>query len=194
MERKAREEAERRIRAEIEQKAREEAERKIRAEMEQKIREETERRLKGSADRETKSEPAGKAKEKTEKAPPRDAGHPDATGRFSAKAQPSSQDSKDDFMTIAVADIYIRQGLFEEAYKIFHRITEMEPDNFEAKKKLSDLETLMKAKGIRKPSETVAASPPPVKEAPAAVPAPQGVSPHEKDSVAKKKHGKVGYV
>ncbi|HVM31824.1 MAG TPA: tetratricopeptide repeat protein, partial [bacterium] len=85
--------------------------------------------------------------------------------------------------TVAVAEIYTRQGLYEEAQKIYQRIIHAEPDNFEAKKKLADVENLIKTKGGKAPA-------PPAPAAPAAEKSPEG----EKDSGGKKKSNRVGYV
>jgi hypothetical protein len=106
------------------------------------------------------------------------------------------EDNRDEFMTIAVADIYVRQGLLEEAAKIYRRITVAEPDNLEAKKKLGDVEGMIKAKGgaagaekPAAPTNTAPAKPAETPAAPAAHP-PDG----EKDSGGKKKSNRVGYV
>lgn len=199
-ERKAKEEAERKVRDELERKVREEAERKVREEMERKTREEADRKAKEEAERQLRDELERKSKEAAEKAR-RDeelrakaaetvhvsTGVPDTAQ--SARLSPN-EDSRDEFMTIAVADIYVRQGLYDEAHKIYSRIVSTEPDNYEAKKKLSDLENVMRAKGLlsgAKPSAPAPHTPSPVH------PTETGAS-HDKEAVAKKKPGKVGYV
>ncbi len=103
-------------------------------------------------------------------------------------------------MTLAVADIYVRQGLLEEAAKIYHRIVQNEPDNLEAKKKLSDVENLIKSKGAKAPSESAPAAAPPAPSGstgskttePSSAPA-HPTEP-EKDSGGKRKSNRVGYV
>ena len=47
------------------------------------------------------------------------------------------------FMSIAVADIYTRQGLHLEAAKVYRNILKLEPDNEEVKKRLKDVEEKM---------------------------------------------------
>jgi tetratricopeptide (TPR) repeat protein len=224
-EKKAKEEAERRLREELEKKVREEAERKAKEEAEHKAKEAAETKAKEAAERKAKEEAERKlreeldrkSKEAAEKArreeelrnqqkePIRMAsGVPDAT----QSARLGGDDSRDEFMTIAVADIYVRQGLYDEAHKIYDRIVDMEPDNYEAKKKLSDLENVMRAKGMLGTAKASAAPPapapspapptaaaPPVAQPPAKAPeAPEPAPSHEKEPVAKKKPGKVGYV
>ncbi len=197
-ERKLREEMETKVRAEMERKVREDFDRKAHEEADRKVREESERRARDEADRKVRDEADRKARETpTQKSPaPASAAPKSAQVTASSRGESVGYDSKDDFMTIAVADIYVRQGLFEEAFKIYNRIVEMEPDNFEARKKLTDLENLIKAKGVQKNSGPLPV-PPTASSAPLEPSAhhpPQDVAAGDKDSVAKKKPGKVGYV
>ncbi len=107
------------------------------------------------------------------------------------------EENHDEFMTLAVADIYVRQGLLEEAVKIYHRIVQNEPDNLEAKKKLSDAENLIKAKGAKGAAESAPASPSAGPTAPKPVETPPPTahpSEPEKDSGGKRKSNRVGYV
>jgi tetratricopeptide (TPR) repeat protein len=206
---RAKEEAERRLREELSQKMKEEAERKLRKESERMEREEAEKKhleeielKKREEDEKAKREQ--EIRNRAEETPRMGSGVPDATK--SARLTPSD-DSRDEFMTIAVADIYVRQGLYDEAQRIYGRIIDTEPDNYEAKKKLSDLESMMKAKGMQLQAAASAPSAPvstpsasvkpkstsePVEPEPAK--AQEVVPPPEKEPVAKKKHGKVGYV
>jgi hypothetical protein len=48
-------------------------------------------------------------------------------------------DEMDDFMTAAVADIYVKQGLVKEAQRIYERILRREPGNADVKAKLEAL-------------------------------------------------------
>jgi tetratricopeptide (TPR) repeat protein len=175
---KAKEEIEKKVREEFEQKAREESERKMREEMDRRVREETDRRQ--EADR---KKAAAAQETATSRTPP------------PSKGDALEENNKDEFMTIAVADIYVRQGLMEEAVKIYRRILQMEPDNMEARKKLGDAEGLLKSKGSSAastaPVSTTSATPPPAP--PPAAPPSAGKEP-EKDSGGKKKSNRVGYV
>jgi tetratricopeptide (TPR) repeat protein len=188
LERKAREEAERKLREEMERKNREEAEKKVREEVERKAREEAEQRAREERDRQSREEAAKLALK-------RDLG-PDLK---SLKLEPSSNkgdsvldEGKDDFMTIAVADIYTRQGLHEEAAKIYRRILENEPDNIEARKKLSEVERLLGPKVAAEPAlPPPSSSPTPLAEHKEGSGSPP---PGEKDSGGKRKSNRVGYV
>ena len=224
-ERNAKEEAERLLQEELGKRAKEEAERRLREELSQKMKEEAERKHRKESERMEREEAERKhleeielkKREETEKAkreqelrnradetPRMGSGVPDAAK--SARLAPSD-DSRDEFMTIAVADIYVRQGLYDEAQRIYGRIIDTEPDNYEAKKKLSDLESMMRAKGVQPhaaapatpapvsaPSASVKSKPPSEPAVPEPAEAQETVLPHEKEPVAKKKHGKVGYV
>lgn len=53
-------------------------------------------------------------------------------------------DNQDEFMTVTVAEIYTKQGLLNEALKIYQKILEIEPGNQEAKLKKEELEKKMK--------------------------------------------------
>ncbi len=172
-------EAENRVREEIEQKAREEVQRKAREEAQRIGREETERRNREESEKNArKNAPIGNLKS--------------FHGEPSSKSDSLVEEGKDEFMTIAVADIYARQGLLEEAFKIYKRILQMEPDNFEAAKKLKDVESRIKLKSneVSTPSETVpkpkSAAAPPVNS--------NSGPPPERNSGGKKKSNRVGYV
>jgi len=185
-ERKFKEEAERKFREEIEKKVREETDQKIRQEAEKKAREEAEQKVREEAERKTKEETAKTLTKKES-----------VTELKSLKLEPTSkgdsvlEEGKDDFMTIAVADIYTRQGLHEEAAKIYRRILQNEPDNLEARKKLLDVEKLLG------PSSAPTPAPAKPAELPPPVAAPKTETEHpsgEKDSGGKKKSNRVGYV
>jgi tetratricopeptide (TPR) repeat protein len=215
IEKKVREEAEKKAREEIERKTREEMEKKIREETERKIRDEAERKVKEAAERQSQEDVLKKAKEEIERKVREEfeqkarveaekkireemdrkkavAAQETATSRTPPPSKGDTlEENKDEFMTIAVADIYVRQGLLEEAVKIYRRILQMEPDNLEARKKLTDAEGLLRSKesGTPPPAASQApASPPPSGPAPAAPKEP------EKDSGGKKKSNRVGYV
>lgn len=218
MEQKARLEAEKQVRVELEKKAREEAEKKAKEEMERLAKEGMLKKAKEEAERTVKAEMEQRAKAEAEKKMKEDALHnareeaerrvQDEREKAQKKSQAASNDFKtskmephskgdsieenrDEFMTIAVADIYTRQGLYEEAAKIYRRIVQLEPDNLEARKKLTDLESLMKSKAGKPAAEPPSAPasttpPPPAKQPPPSDP--------EKDSGGKKKTNRVGYV
>ncbi len=52
-------------------------------------------------------------------------------------------DHQDVFMTVTVAEIYTKQGLLNEALKIYQKILEIEPGNLEAQVKKQELQTTM---------------------------------------------------
>jgi tetratricopeptide (TPR) repeat protein len=52
-------------------------------------------------------------------------------------------DNQDEFMTVTVAEIYTKQGLLNEALKIYQKILEIEPGNMEAQVKKQELEKKM---------------------------------------------------
>jgi tetratricopeptide (TPR) repeat protein len=52
-------------------------------------------------------------------------------------------DHQDEFMTVTVAEIYTKQGLLNEALKIYQKILEIEPGNLEAQLKKKELESTM---------------------------------------------------
>ena len=56
------------------------------------------------------------------------------------KAAAEEPDEMDDFMTAAVADIYVKQGLMDEARRIYDRILRREPGNQEVRDKLAGLD------------------------------------------------------
>jgi tetratricopeptide (TPR) repeat protein len=59
--------------------------------------------------------------------------------KASAPAPAYDPDEMDDFMTAAVADIYVKQGLVKEAQRIYERILKREPGNADVKAKLEAL-------------------------------------------------------
>lgn len=66
-------------------------------------------------------------------------------------------DHQDEFMTVTVAEIYTKQGLLNEALKIYQKILEIEPGNLEAQVKKQDLETtLAEQERLRLQSEETA--------------------------------------
>lgn len=199
MERMVRAEAERRQKDEMEKRLKDEAMKKAHEEIEHKVREETERKVRDEMERKARDEAEKKARDDREKAA---AAGATATSRTPPPSKGDAlEDNRDEFMTIAVADIYVRQGLLEEAAKIYRRITQGEPDNLEARKKLGDVEAMIKAKGGSTPEKQAAPSAtgaakaaesqaaPPAAAPPASRP-PEG----EKDSGGKKKSNRVGYV
>ncbi len=201
LERKAREEAETKAREEMEKRARQEAEHKAKEEVEHRAKveaekhhhEEEERKAKEAALQKSKEEAERKVREEMERKAKETAKKPAASAEFATSRTPppskgdSVEEGRDEFMTIAVADIYVRQGLHEEALKIYRKIVQLEPDNLEARKKLTDMENLIKSKGGKIAPET-SAPPPPAKTPPSAPPS------DEKDSGGKKKSNRVGYV
>lgn len=66
---------------------------------------------------------------------------PKAAAPVAPAAAPEAGDSDDmdDFMTSAVADIYVKQGLVKEAQRIYERIIKREPNNHDVKAKLDAL-------------------------------------------------------
>ena len=59
-----------------------------------------------------------------------------AVAAAAAKQVDEDLDDMDDFMTSAVADIYVKQGLIKEALRIYERILKREPGNADVKAKL----------------------------------------------------------
>jgi hypothetical protein len=101
---------------------------------------------------------------------------PPAKAAAAAKQADEDLDEMDDFMTSAVADIYVKQGLIKEAVRIYERILKREPGNADVKAKLE-------AAKSGKPLPTAAAS-----EAPAQPPKAAG------DAGAPAKKSKVSYL
>jgi len=68
-------------------------------------------------------------------------------------------DHQDEFMTVTVAEIYTKQGLLNEALKIYQKILEIEPGNLEAQAKKNELEaTLQEQENLRRHTEEAARS------------------------------------
>jgi len=66
-------------------------------------------------------------------------------------------DHQDEFMTVTVAEIYTKQGLLNEALKIYQKILEIEPGNLEAQVKKRELEaTMAEQERLRQQSEEAA--------------------------------------
>jgi len=61
---------------------------------------------------------------------------PTPVSAAAAKQVDEDLDEMDDFMTAAVADIYVKQGLVKEAVRIYERILKREPGNADVKAKL----------------------------------------------------------
>jgi tetratricopeptide (TPR) repeat protein len=59
---------------------------------------------------------------------------------LASKPAGEDADEMDDFMTAAVADIYVKQGLVDEARRIYERILRREPGNSDVRDKLAVLE------------------------------------------------------
>jgi tetratricopeptide (TPR) repeat protein len=224
LQQKAQEETLQKAKQGSEQKFREETEKKIREEIERKVREEMIGKMQAQSPQVTESpmaaEPPAPVKFPTppppaklvmaaEAVPAKPAMATETAPAKPAMAPPLSkldthsktdsalEESRDEFMTVAVAEIYTRQGLYEEAIKIYQRIIHAEPDNFEAKKKLADVENLFKSKGGKVASSAPAPASPSmeaVKSVPGASPAPEKPLDGEKDSGGKKKSNRVGYV
>ena len=99
------------------------------------------------------------------------------------------EDFGDDLNTAAVAEIYERQGLREEALRIYELIGQKEPDNLEIQRKIKEMGGSLKSKTSR-PSESSRVS-----SGSFGTPPPPGFSPgSEKDSNGKKKSNRIGYV
>jgi tetratricopeptide (TPR) repeat protein len=204
MERLSRAEAEKRFKEEVERKTREEVERRLKEESLKKTKEEVERKVRDEFDKKAKEEAERRIREEAERRVQEDKRRAAASaGDLSTSRTPPPskgdvlEENRDEFMTIAVADIYVRQGLVEEAVKIYHRIVQNEPNNLEAKKKLSDAENLIKSKGGKIAAEPASAaapsSPEPPKPSETSSPTTHPAAP-EKDSGGKRKSNRVGYV
>ncbi len=193
LEQKAKAEAESKIKEEMETRMREEALKKVRAEVEQKVREEMEAKARVEAEHRMRQDAEKKAREEKDEAMKRMAslGSELTTSKTPPPSKGDSvvEEGRDEFMSIAVADIYFRQQFFEEAAKIYRHIVQHDPNNLEARKKLTDVENLMKSK-TDKVSSVEAASPQTKAEN---IPPDSSVDP-EKDSGGKKKSNRVGYV
>lgn len=224
MERKIRDEAEHKMREELEHKIQEETLQKVKQESEQKMREEMEKtarvemehKIREEIEKKLREEMAAKLREEAASKPPAPAPTPAASAAPKSNPAPALshldthsktdsalEESRDEFMTIAVAEIYTRQGLYEEALKIYRRIIHAEPDNFEAKKKLADVENLIKTKGIKSAPAAAPTAPSPSGSSPAPTtagpPSPGAAHIPEKpsegeNSGGKKKSNRVGYV
>jgi tetratricopeptide (TPR) repeat protein len=186
---------ERKAQAEAEHKAKEEMEHRVRAEVMKKL--EEEKRTREQAEHKAKEEAERRMREElqkslTPKEPPSLKAAPSPVGS-SPRNETAADGKPDEFATIAVADIYTRTGLHDEALKIYKRIVQMEPENLEARKKLKETEDLIKSK-----SSKSSPSPFPSPEYPpqnVEAPPPHNPSPSaEKDSGGKKKSNRVGYV
>jgi tetratricopeptide (TPR) repeat protein len=74
-----------------------------------------------------------------------------------AKEDEIAGDHQDEFMTVTVAEIYTKQGLLNEALKIYQKILEIEPGNLEAQVKKRELEnTMAEQEQLRQQSEEAA--------------------------------------
>ncbi|NTV52177.1 MAG: tetratricopeptide repeat protein [Candidatus Firestonebacteria bacterium] len=74
-----------------------------------------------------------------------------------AKEDEIAGDHQDEFMTVTVAEIYTKQGLLNEALKIYQKILEIEPGNLEAQMKKQELEnTMAEQERLRQQSEEAA--------------------------------------
>jgi len=74
-----------------------------------------------------------------------------------AKEDEIAGDHQDEFMTVTVAEIYTKQGLLNEALKIYQKILEIEPGNLEAQMKKRELEnTMAEQERLRQQSEEAA--------------------------------------
>ncbi|MBN1595274.1 tetratricopeptide repeat protein [candidate division FCPU426 bacterium] len=60
-----------------------------------------------------------------------------------ARGDEIAGENQDEFMTVTVAEIYTKQGLLNEALKIYQKILEIEPGNMEAQVKKQELEKKM---------------------------------------------------
>lgn len=128
-----------------------------------------------------------------------------------ARGDEIAGDHQDEFMTVTVAEIYTKQGLLNEALKIYQKIIEIEPGNMEAQVKKQELEKrLVEQEKIRQKTQEAQAAKPAAKEqAPKAAPAvetPPKTPPAPEPGPAKKpddgdeppagksKRGRVSYV
>jgi tetratricopeptide (TPR) repeat protein len=74
-----------------------------------------------------------------------------------AKEDEVGGEHQDEFMTVTVAEIYTKQGLLNEALKIYQKILEIEPGNQEAQLKKRELEnTMAEQERLRQASEDAA--------------------------------------
>ncbi|MEW6516489.1 MAG: tetratricopeptide repeat protein [candidate division FCPU426 bacterium] len=77
-----------------------------------------------------------------------------------ARGDEIAGDHQDEFMTVTVAEIYTKQGLLNEALKIYQKILEMEPGNMEAQVKKQQLEAkLAEQEKIRQQVQEAQAAP-----------------------------------
>jgi tetratricopeptide (TPR) repeat protein len=169
---------------EMEVKAKEESEKKTRLELERKAREEAEvqaeeelRRL--VAERESKKAEAQKVAQKLEQEKAEE--ERAAQRALEAETERAAIRAAESHVENAMAegDAFQREGQYEKARDVFKRIVDQDPKNLEAKRRLDDVQILMKAHGdkktgTQKPAETT--------EAPG------------KDSDSKKRSSRIGYV
>ncbi|HTA76218.1 MAG TPA: hypothetical protein VK791_03575, partial [bacterium] len=153
---------------ELEAKAREDADKQVRIELEKRAREE--------ADKKANEEIKRLAAEKEKKAQEQPV----------VPAKPAASGALDEMVAIAEADLLRGQGRNEEAAKLYHTILASHPNNDEVRKKLANVEDLLKPAPKTPPILKVVESPH------AQVPPPPSDS--EKDSNIKKKSNKIGYV
>ncbi len=153
---------------ELEAKAREDADKQVRVELEKRAREEADKK----ANEEIKRLAAEKEKKAQEQQP--------------APAKPAASGALDEMVAIAEADLLRGQGRNEEAAKLYHTILASHPNNDEVRKKLANVEDLLKPAPKSPPILKVVESPN------AQTPPPPSDS--EKDTNIKKKSNKIGYV
>jgi tetratricopeptide (TPR) repeat protein len=153
---------------ELEAKAREEADKQVRIELEKRAREE--------ADKKANEEIKRLATEKEKKAQEQPA----------APIKPAASGALDEMVAIAEADLLRGQGRNEEAAKLYHTILASHPNNDEVRKKLANVEELLKPAPKSPPILKVVESP--------NAQTPPAPSDNEKDSNIKKKSNKIGYV
>jgi tetratricopeptide (TPR) repeat protein len=195
-EQRAKIELEKRVQAELEKK-RKEDEQKAKLELEKRVQEETEKRLREELEKKKRSDNMGTSLKELGAKKKTDSNLNVSSKTSSPKSKELAEEPKDEFMTIAVADIYLRQGLYSEAMKICKSIMITEPDNFEAKKKLEEIEMLMKSKGLEpleKKSVMQAINVSAEKQTVVSPAKADSVKSAEKENYTKKKSGKVGYV
>jgi tetratricopeptide (TPR) repeat protein len=172
-------ETESRLKAEIEAKLKSEMEAKIKAEMEAKLKAE-DARMKAAEEglrraeesRKAAEEAASKAEELRHKAEEaarkleaeakarhEDAAHKHAEGATPAHAPhphapmaAADEEELDEFTTVTVAEIYTKQGLIEEAQRIYQRILAKEPGNADVAAKLEALKSRHGGKAASKPA------------------------------------------
>jgi tetratricopeptide (TPR) repeat protein len=177
-------EAEARLKAELEAKIKAETESRLKAEMEAKLKAEEERMraaeeslrraeesrkaaeeaARRAEELRTKAEEATRKLEAAAAARQPQAPHPHPLAPVSAPAPAADDDELDEFTTVTVAEIYTKQGLIEEALRIYQRILAKEPGNADVAAKLEALKARHGGKAPGRALPPLAAPGDPVKK------------------------------